>query len=162
MDKRQLKIISGGQTGADRAALDVAIEVGADYGGAIPKGRKTEDGSLAHKYEKMTELTSQDYRIRTEKNVKDGDATIIFTFDRIGNGSVLTMKLAEKHNKPYLHINLSKRTDQEVVTEIKEWLNKTQPNILNVAGSRESTSKGIYERVSNILTIIISDYCNTT
>lgn len=146
-----MKIISGGQTGADRAGIDVAIKLGFDYGGAIPKGRRTEDGTLPERYDRITELTTKDYKVRTEKNVVDSNATLIFTYDKMGAGSALTVKLAKKHKKPYLHINMEKKSDSEAATEISEWLNNMCPNILNVAGSRESTSAGIYNRVFNIL-----------
>lgn len=149
--KKPLKIISGGQTGADRAALDVAIELGLDYGGAIPKGRIAEDGRLDTKYKKMTELNTPDYDVRTEKNVIDADATIIFTCGTIGGGSALTIELAKRYNKPFLHIDLTAQQEKESIKLAKEWLNKASPSILNVAGSRESTSKGIYEMVHRIL-----------
>ena len=144
MNKHKIeKIISGGQTGADRAGIDVAIDLGIDYGGAVPKGRITEDGTLGLKYGTMTEMTSKSYAARTERNVTDSDATLLFTFDKLGSGSALTVKLARKHHRPFLHINLSKQTDNEVVKIITEWLDDSKPEILNVAGSRESTSKGI-------------------
>lgn len=148
--KYLIKIISGGQTGADRAALDAAIEIGFDYGGAIPKGRKTEDGALPLEYEKMTELKSKNYTVRTLKNVMDSDATIIFTMGHTGRGSTLTIRSAKKHNKPFLHIDLAESSDIEAKKIIKEWLNEVSPTILNVAGSRESTSQGIYARVYKI------------
>jgi hypothetical protein len=145
------KIISGGQTGADRAGLDVAIDLGIDFGGAVPAGRKTEDGSLPPKYDKMKEVKSRHYRARTEKNVLDADATIIFTFNRMGSGSALTKKIADQHYKPCLHINLSKEQDEEAIRIVSEWLDAVKPHTLNIAGSRESTSPGIYGRVYNLL-----------
>lgn len=150
-----MKIISGGQTGADRAALDVAIELGMDYGGAVPKGRMAEDGPLAPKYDKMTELDDPEYDVRTKKNILDADATIVFTYKTIGGGSALTMELAEEFRKPYLHIDLSRKTDSGAIEEIREWLNTVHPGILNIAGSRESTSEGIYLRVFNILKAVL-------
>ncbi len=158
MNKHKVsKIISGGQTGADRAGLDAAIELGIDFGGAVPKGRITEDGTLDLKYDRMTEMTSKNYPARTERNVTDSDASLLFTFDKLGSGSALTVKLARKHHRPVLHINLSKQTDDEIVKTIIEWLDNSKPEILNVAGSRESTSKGIYSRVYNILKDVLSD-----
>jgi len=157
MNRSISKIISGAQTGADRAGLDVAIELGLDYGGAVPRGRITEDGTLDLKYYKMTEMTSKNYHARTERNVTDSDATLLFTFDKLGSGSALTVKLARKHHRPFLHINLSRQTEDEVVKTINKWLDDSKPEILNVAGSRESTSKGIYSRVYNILRDVLSD-----
>ena len=157
MNRTISKIISGGQTGADRAGLDVAIELGLDYGGAVPKGRITEDGTLDPKYDRMTEMTSKNYPARTERNVTDSDATLLFTFDKLGSGSALTAKLARKHHRYFLHINLSRQTDDEVVKMINKWLDDSKTEILNIAGSRESTSKGIYNRVFNIMKIVLGD-----
>ena len=122
-----------------------------DYRGALPKGRLTENGPLNLKYDKMTELTSKSYPARTEKNVVAADATLIFTLGKLSGVSALTMKLTQKHRKPCLHIDLTKQADDEAVDIVGEWLSKIRPYVLNVAGSRESTSKGIYERVFNIL-----------
>lgn len=149
--KQLIKIISGGQTGADRAALDVAMGLRLDYGGAIPKGRRTEEGALPPEYEKMTELKSMSYAVRTKKNVMDSDATVIITMDHIGRGSALTIRLAQRHKKPFLHIDLSTYSDNEAKNKIKEWLKDVRPNVLNVAGSRESKAQGIYSMVYAIL-----------
>jgi len=153
----KIKIISGGQTGADRAALDAAIELGLDYGGAIPRGRLTENGSLDLKYKRMTEIETEIYSARTEKNVVDSDATLLFTLGRIGEGTALTMKLAERYNKPHLHIELTEKTDKIAVGIINKWLKETRPSILNVAGSRESTSRGVYARVYSILKNVLKE-----
>jgi Circularly permutated YpsA SLOG family len=100
------KIISGGQTGADREGTDAAIALRIDYGGSIPRGRRTEDGVLPERYSKIVELKTTSYPARTEKNVTDSDCTVMFTYNNVGAGSALTPKLAGKHNKPCLHINL--------------------------------------------------------
>ena len=78
MSKNNFKIISGGQTGADRAALDAAISLGVGYGGSVPPGRKAEDGIVPLEYTQLTELSSGSYSARTEKNIVDSDATLIF------------------------------------------------------------------------------------
>ena len=148
---RVSKVISGGQTGADRAGIDAAISLGIDYGGSLPSGRRTEDGHLPMKYNKMNEVKSRHYQVRTEKNVMDSDATIIFTFNRIGSGSALTRKLAEQHLKSCFHVNLDKQTDDEAVRIVTEWLDSVRPYTLNVAGSRESTAEDIYQRVYRIM-----------
>ncbi len=87
------KIISGGQTGADRAALDVAIELDIPHGGWIPKGRKTEDGVLPDKYQ-LQEMPTTSYPKRTEKNVLDSEGTLILSHGRLSGGSSLTIKIA--------------------------------------------------------------------
>jgi len=151
------KIISGGQTGADRAGLDVAINLGIPYGGSIPAGRRTEDGTLPERYYKIIELKSKSYPVRTEKNVVDADATVVFTYSKMGSGSALTIRLANQHDKPCLHIDLSKRQDDEPVEKVSEWIDRIKPHILNVAGSRESSAIGIYSMVYNVLKNVLSD-----
>ena len=93
------KIISGGQTGADRAALDVAIELGISHGGWIPKGRKTERGPLPAKYQ-LTEMPTDSYPKRTEQNVVDSDGTLIISHGELTGGSDYTRMMAAKHGKP--------------------------------------------------------------
>lgn len=151
------KIISGGQTGADRAGIDVAIDLGIDYGGSIPEGRRTEDGTLPERYDKIIELKSKSYPVRTEKNIADSDATVIFTLGKMGSGSALTLRFAQQHNKPCLHIDLGKTQDDEAVKKISDWIDEVKPDILNVAGSRESTSKGIYNRTYDILRKVFNE-----
>jgi hypothetical protein len=146
-----MKIISGCQTGVDRAAIDVAIEIGLDYGGSVPNGRKAEDGTIDKKYDTLTELETDLYESRTEKNVTDADATLIFTIGNTTGGTAFTVECAKKHKKRYLLIDLSKKTDNEVMEVIQEWLSENQPEILNIAGPRESSAPGIYERVFFIL-----------
>ncbi|MDA8083040.1 MAG: putative molybdenum carrier protein [Nitrospiraceae bacterium] len=153
--QRISKIITGGQTGADRAGLDAAIELGIPYGGSIPSGRRTEDGHLPMKYQGMTETRSRHYQVRTEKNVVDSDATLLFTGRKIGSGSALTRKAAEKHHKAFLHINLDKKTDDEIIDEVSQWLDDTKPAVLNIAGSRETEYEGIHGRVCGILKRIL-------
>jgi hypothetical protein len=160
MKRSSLKIISGGQTGADRAALDVAIALGLDYGGAIPEGRKAEDGPLDLKYDKMTELNSTGYRIRTEKNVIDGDATLIFIIGKPDRGTALTISLANKYNKSFMVVDLMEKKDDEAIRLIKHWLVKIRSGVLNVAGSRESGARGIYSKVFNVLRVVMQDYVN--
>ncbi len=150
------KIISGGQTGADIAGIDAALSLGIDYGGSIPKGRSKEDGTLSKKYNKFIELETTSYPVRTEKNVVDSDATLIFTYNKIGSGSALTIKLAKKYKKPFLHINIEKTSDMEAVKKISQWLDKIRP-FLNLAGSRESSAQGIYNRVYEILKEVLKN-----
>ena len=96
---KKLKIISGGQTGADRAGLDAARELGLDYGGAVPRGRLTEAGPLPAYYDRMEELETSSYPARTEKNVRDADITLIFTRGELSSGTALTLVLARRFRK---------------------------------------------------------------
>lgn len=150
-----IKIISGGQTGVDRAALDAARALGLDYGGAVPQGRLTEDGRLDDRYAHMTELSTNSYPARTEVNVVDADATLIVNRGVLEGGTALTIEYARKHTKPYLHIDINRTSENEVVRIVKEWLEKTKPSVLNVAGPRESKAQGIYDSVYGILRKIL-------
>ena len=145
-----MKIISGGQTGVDQAALDAAIEAGRDYGGAIPLGRRTEQGPLSVKYASMTELTTAEYAARTEKNLCDADATLIVYRGNLSGGSKFTAEQCKKYKKELLLINLENRTTS-VEKHIQTWLQVLAPGILNVAGPRESSSPGIYKEVKALL-----------
>jgi len=142
------KIISGGQTGADRAGLDAAKESGIVTGGRCPKGFRTETGTdPSLKEYGLTETASSDYSERTKLNVLDSDGTVIFADVSNGKitsrGSLLTLKTARENDKPCV-VN---PTDAELV----KWIKSNSISVLNVAGNRESTSPGIYERVRLIL-----------
>jgi len=100
-------IISGGQTGADRAALDVAIKFNIPHGGWIPKGRKAEDGPLPEKYQ-LQEMATNSYPKRTEQNVVYSDGTLIISHGTLTGGSAYTRKMAMKHGKPWFHADLNK------------------------------------------------------
>jgi hypothetical protein len=142
-----IKIISGGQTGADQAALDVAIKLGLDYGGSIPKGRLTEDGPLDQKYDKMIELTSKSYRVRTEKNIIDSDGTLIFTINKPTGGTALTEKYTLKFGKPCYVADFDEDEVSDLVHFVRRWINNSKINVLNVAGPRASEFPEIYKLV---------------
>ena len=155
MKKLLKKIISGGQTGADRAALDAAIARDMDYGGSIPKGRNAEDGSIDRQYKKLVELDSAMHSVRTERNVMDADATLIFTRGEPSGGTALTVQYALQHKKPFLLVDVRDTGTAGAVRLIEKWLDETSPTVLNVAGPRESKSPGMYKNVYNILTSLL-------
>lgn len=148
-----MKIISGGQTGADQAALDAAMALNMEYGGWLPKGRKTENGPLPAVY-RLRELHSYRYRDRTEKNVIDSDGTLICSFGPLTSGSALTAALAVKHDRPYLHIDFEQLSQDSGVAAIEGWLSTHTIHILNVAGSRASGEPRIYQAVNSLLTAV--------
>jgi len=152
------KIISGGQTGADRAALDWAIISGITHGGWCPKGRKAEDGTIDQRYN-LVETPSDDYSQRTEWNIRDSDATAVFSILReLRGGSLLTMKLAEQYNKPVIH--LCKEDEQaNHALELRSFIEKFGISVLNVAGPRESDEPGVYQFVSRILDQALGGAC---
>ena len=115
------KIISGGQTGADRAALDIALKYNIPHGGWIPKGRKTEDGLLPSKYN-LQEMPTSSYPKRTEQNVKDSDGTLIFSRGKPTRGTDYTRKMVLKHKKQLLHIDLNLRTSYDSAYLLIYWI----------------------------------------
>ncbi|MDO9530025.1 MAG: putative molybdenum carrier protein [Syntrophales bacterium] len=149
------KIISGGQTGADRAALDVAIKVGIPHGGWIPKGRKTEDGVLPDKYQ-LQEMSTTSYPKRTEQNVLDSEGTLIVSHGKLNGGSALTRKLAGKHKRPCIHIDMDRLSITDAVDAIKEWIGYNAIQILNVAGPRASKDPDIYNSTKEILETMLA------
>lgn len=140
------KIVSGGQTGADQAGLDWAIAHGIPHGGWCPKGRKSEVGVVDSRY-LLTETPSANYLERTELNVRDSDATVIFTMTEVlSGGSKRTEDFARKLGKPCFHFK--PRVDPKYLAS---FLARNKVVILNVAGSRESSAMGITELVASVL-----------
>jgi hypothetical protein len=132
----ELKILSGGQTGADRAALDWAIANNIPHGGWCPKGRKAEDGPIPAKYD-LQETPSASYLQRTEWNVRDSDGTAIFTVSaKLSGGSKRTAEFADKHRKPWICLSVS--SDQDAGAMLKAFFAAYGIKILNVAGTRSS------------------------
>ena len=134
-----LVIVSGGQTGVDRSALDAAIAAGIPHGGLCPRGRLAEDGRIPDRYQ-LAETASPLYRVRTEQNILLSDATLILARGRLTGGTRLTRDLARKHHKPCLVVNLGRPPTSE---SIRHWLTENAIAKLNVAGPRESQSPGI-------------------
>lgn len=148
------KIISGAQTGADRAALDVAIINGIPHSGWVPKGRKAEDGIVPGDYN-VSELSSGDYKYRTEMNVKDSSGTLIITLGKLTGGSALTQKYAHKHGKPCIHIDAAWISEASAAMQISQWIEEYHVEILNCAGSRASKDPKIYNAMFNTLDVVI-------
>jgi len=155
-----LKVISGGQTGVDRAALDAAIAVGLDYGGSVPKGRMAEDGPIDRSYSMLTEMPHGTYKVRTEKNIEDADATLIVTRGKPTNGTAYTITYARKLQKPILIVDLIDENFTSSIQKVEEWLRSIYPQVLNVAGPRESKLPGIYVQTFYILTTIFQQIAN--
>jgi putative molybdenum carrier protein len=150
MTARPAKIVSGGQTGADRAALDWAIANGVEHGGWCPRGRKAEDGAIARRY-RLRETPSDRYSQRTEWNVRDSDGTVILSLgDPLTGGSKRTAELAEQYGKPWLHV--SRRSNGgDAADRLRRFMAETGIRVLNVAGPRASTEPHVGEFVSQVL-----------
>jgi hypothetical protein len=138
-----VKIISGGQTGVDRAALDTAIRLGVPHGGWIPKGRLAEDGPLPETYA-LQETASAVYAERTEKNVLDADGTLIIARGKLCGGTAYTREMAVKHGRPWLHVDLRRTPAFRAALEIRQWIATERIMVLNVAGPRASKDPRIY------------------
>ncbi len=145
-----IKIISGGQTGVDRAALDFALKYNIPCGGWCPKGRQAEDGRIPEKYP-LNETTTTNYNERTEKNISDSDGTLIIHSNRIDYGTKSTMDLCPEYNKPLQVIDLRKNIS---LLGLFNWMQTHQIRILNIAGPRESNSPGIYDKTLDLLNCI--------
>ncbi len=141
------KVVSGGQTGVDRAALDVALELGFPCGGWVPRGRLAEDGRISPIYP-MRETESRSYAMRTRLNVRDSDATLILTRGEPAGGTALTVDCARSLRRPHLVVDLAGEVDLRAV---HEWLDRHEVRVLNVAGPRESTPPGIYRTAVDVL-----------
>jgi hypothetical protein len=144
------KIISGGQTGADRAALDVAIKLGISHGGWIPKGRLTENGKLDDKYQ-LKEMDTANHNKRTEQNVIDSDGTLILSHGKLTGGSDYTRDMVLRHGRPWLHIDLNKTRSSQAARQIRSWIAEHEIKVLNVAGPRASKDLAIYLSTTDIL-----------
>jgi hypothetical protein len=144
------KIISGGQTGADRAALDVAIKLGIPYGGWVPKGRLAENGPIPARY-KLQEMPTDSYAARTEQNVADSDGTLIIARGKLSGGSDYTREMALKHKKQLLYVDLKLHEPLDAASLIASWIKLQRIEILNVAGPRTTKDPSIYRDVLTIL-----------
>ena len=147
------KIISGGQTGVDRAALDVALHLSIRCGGWCPKGRLAEDGVILPRYP-LEETSSAKYEERTRLNVQDSDAVLILSWGEVSGGTKLTLGYARKFKKPVLVLDL--KTNNSAV-EVREWLRKNAVNTLDVAGPRSSTHEDVYGRAYSFLLGLFSE-----
>lgn len=142
------RIIAGGQTGADRAALDWAIFRDVPHGGWCPKGRKAEDGTIPARYE-LQETKTANYLERTERNVSDSDGTIIFTMSALlADGSKRTADFAEKHGRPWLHLYPGLHYQPELL--LLDFIRDNKIAVLNVAGSRGSKEPEVAAYVKRV------------
>ena len=144
------KIISGGQTGVDRAALDAAIRMGIAHGGWVPKGRKTENGPLPDTYD-LKEMPTADYAARTERNVIESDGTLILSHGELSGGSDYTRAMAIVHNRPWFHVDLNQTPAFQAAQEIAQWIRRHGVSVLNIAGPRASKDPDIYAETINII-----------
>jgi hypothetical protein len=146
----KIKIVSGGQTGADRAALDFAIAHGIPHGGWCPKGRLAEDGPILAHYG-LIETSTKAYPQRTEFNVRDSDGTVIFSIvANLTGGSKKTVDLAHKHGKPVL---LLSRDGGPASPEraLLAFIRDHKIKVMNVAGPRASKEPEVGAWVTEVM-----------
>lgn len=151
------RLISGGQTGVDRGALDAALSLGLPCGGWCPRGRLAEDGPIDPRYP-LEETPTASYPERTEWNVRDSDGTLVVTRGRPRGGTALTVSLARQYRRPLLVLDLRGSPDSEVVGR---WAEEEGVRVLNVAGPRESQQPGIQEEARAFLVVALGPTLRT-
>lgn len=141
------KIISGGQTGVDRAGLRAAMALGLPCGGWCPKGRRAEDGAIPMEFP-LREMETADYPPRTEKNIQAADGTLLITRGAPEGGSLLTVRLSEKLKRPIRVVDLNRPPQ---LSALRAWLRKNRIQVLNVAGPRERKAPGVHDQALRFL-----------
>ncbi len=152
-----LKIVSGGQSGVDRASLDVALALGIPCGGWCPHGRWAEDGEIPAHYP-LTECADIDPALRTELNIRDSDATLVIGSGREIDGTALTIECARRYGRP-LFIMDPQRWDP---SEFHRWFARYRLRVLNIAGPRESTHPGSYAEAYRLLQSLFGELVEKT
>ena len=146
-----MKIISGGQTGVDTAALVVAVEFEYPYGGWVPKGRLNENGRISDEFQGLRETDTEETSKRTVLNVRDADALLVLTDGSRSDGTNLAVEEAKRLRIPHLTIALQDGTEESVSAQIVDFLATHRPGSVNVAGPRESEAPGICAMATNVL-----------
>ena len=147
------KVISGGQTGVDRAALDAALAAGIAIGGWCPRGRRAEDGPIDPAYP-LTETPESGYAQRTEWNACQSDATLVLSWGPLEGGTALTVRFLEKAEKPFLLVALDENPEPG---EVRTWLEEERVGVLNVAGPRGRKAPGIYAAAREFLERVLTE-----
>ncbi len=151
------RVVSGGQTGVDRAALDAAVALGIPVGGWCPRGRRAEDGRIPPRYP-LRETPTSAYPERTAWNVRDSGATLVLTRGAPRGGTALTAALARRAGKPFLVVDLAAGPDPG---DVRSWLQREGVRCLNVAGPRESEAPGIHDQALLFLEKMLSQVPGT-
>lgn len=154
--KLLLKIVSGAQTGVDRAALDAALAFHVPSGGWCPAGRLAEDGIIPASYP-VTELASGGYRDRTRQNVIDSDGTVLIFFNRLQGGTLLTLRYCEQFNRPHLMIDAYQLNPVRAAADIARFVTDQHISVLNFAGPRASSNAHAYSYTLETLRCLFSD-----
>ena len=135
----------------DRAALDVALELGIPCGGWVPRGRIDELGRIPDHYPNLRETESADFSERTAANVRDSDATLIISRGPLTGGSLYTREVADRLGRPCLHVNLDALAVEEAAVAVRDWLEQKAIGVLNVAGPRASKDSQLHDIAATLL-----------
>lgn len=146
-----MRLVSGAQTGVDRAALDVALELGIPCGGWVPRGRIDELGRIPERYPDLRETESADFSERTAANVRDSDATLIISRGPLTGGSLYTREVADRLGRPCLHVDLDSPAAEEAAGAVRDWFDSNAVGVLNVAGPRASKDPEIHDLARSLL-----------
>jgi hypothetical protein len=153
-----VKIVSGGQTGVDRAALDVALKHKIQCGGWCPPGRLDELGRIPDRYP-VQELEAGGFTERTLQNVKGSDGTVVIYLGKLKGGTEQTVRFCIELNRPHQLIDASRISPDEAAKLIRDFVLKHKIDILNVAGPRQSEWPEGYDYVFRALEIFVTS-CN--
>lgn len=148
------RVISGGQTGADRGALDAALAAGFPIGGWCPAGRKAEDGTIPERYP-LQEIAGDSYADRTLRNVESADGTVIFFDSEPAGGTELTLTQSIRRQKPYQLIDVKNVDVESAVELVAEFVTSTRISVLNVAGPRDSECPVVYQYVHDAMSLLL-------
>jgi hypothetical protein len=152
---RPRRIVSGAQTGVDRAALDVALELGIPCGGWVPGGRLDEDGRIPDRYPNLVETSTAEWDERTEANVRDSTGTLILSRGALTGGSKYTAAVARRLDRPCLHVDLAELPAPIAVRRARDWIDAEQVDVLNVAGPRASKDPELYDIAAAVLRAVL-------
>ncbi len=150
------KVISGGQTGVDRAALDAALALGIACGGWCAAGRQADDGPIPDRYP-LQETADMDHTVRTEHNVRDSDGTLMLYRGSLQGGTAYAVLMAGHLKRPVLALNLDQPTDPDSVTA---WVAQHDIRVLHIGGQRESSNPGIYTAARTLIDAILARAIN--
>ena len=150
-----MKIISGGQTGVDRTALDVALKHGIECGGWCPAGRLDEFGRIPDLYP-VKELEQGSFAERTMQNVKDSEGTVIIYFDRLRGGTEFTLECCKQLQRPHKLIDGAKTSAENAAQLIVDFVRGNKIDILNIAGPRKSEWAGGYDYAAHALEVFVT------
>lgn len=148
---RVRRVVSGAQTGVDRAALDAALELGLACGGWVPRGRVDEYGRIPDSYPNLEETASADWEERTEANVRDSDATLLISRGPLTGGSLFTREVALRLGRPTLHLDLRREPVEQAAEAARRFIERESVRVLNVAGPRASKDPGLHDLALRLL-----------